>query len=89
MTRKRKQTSRQITEPITYKGLAGKIVQRVDSYGEDGQVHFRVRFADKAELVLVVAAQPPKIANAELLRWKDGNMSVARSYTKTRAKTRA
>lgn len=59
-------------------------MERADSLTEDEKVFLRVRFADKTELVLVVAAQPPTITNAELLRWKSGNMSVVRSYIKTR-----
>lgn len=86
MTRKRRRTERQETsDQFTYKGLTGKIVEFVDSYSEDDNVHIGIRFEDQTELVFVIAAQPPKITNAELLRWKDGEMSVARRYT--RAKT--
>ena len=71
-----------ITDVVMYKGLAGKIVKCADSFGEDGQVHFAIRFADGTELALVIAAQP-KIVNAELLRWStDGDSTVVRSYTK-------
>jgi hypothetical protein len=75
MTRERK---------TTYKGVAGKVVERAESFLDDGKVFLRVQFADRTELVLVVAAQAPTITNAELLRWKAGNMSVVRSYTKPR-----
>lgn len=73
MTHKRKRNT------VAYTGLAGKVVERIDSYGEGEKVHLRVLFADKTELILAVAAQP-KITNAQLVRWKAGNSSVVRSY---------
>jgi hypothetical protein len=72
----------EITDHVSYTGLAGKVVKCADSFVEDGEVHFAIRFADGTELVLVVAGQP-KIVNAELLRWSmDGDSTVVRSYTK-------
>jgi len=72
----------EITDHVSYKGLAGKVVKCADSFVEDGQVHLALRFADGTELVLVVAGQP-KIVNAGLLRWStDGDSAVVRSYTK-------
>ena len=71
-----------ISDYFSYNSLAGKVVKCADSFVVDGNVNFAIRFADRTELVLVVAAQP-KIVNAELLRWsKDGDSTVARSYGK-------
>ena len=67
-----------------YPGLAGKIVECVDSFEEYGKVNVRVRFADDTEPIVVIAPQPPRITAAQLLRWKRGNSSVVRSYTKPR-----
>jgi hypothetical protein len=64
-----------------YPGLAGKVVERAESFEDDGQIFIVVRFADNTQLTFVLAPQPPKIKTAELLRWKRGDSSVVRAYT--------
>jgi len=75
----RKPRRKETIDPIHFQGLAGKVVKCADSIGEDGKIHFAVRFTDGTELALVIAAQP-KISSAKLLRWKHGNSRVVRSY---------
>jgi hypothetical protein len=63
-----------------YPGLAGKVIKRVNSFEQDGEVYIDIRFADNTQLTFVLAPQVPKIT-VELLRWKGGNSSLVRAYT--------
>jgi hypothetical protein len=71
------------THKRQYPGLAGKVVKHADSFEEDGDVCIGIRFADGTELSFVIAPQA-RIGTAELLRWKGGESSVVRTYTKSR-----
>ena len=63
-----------------YPGVTGKIVEYAETFEEDGDVYIGVRFTDGTHLSFIVSAQPPKITTAQLLRWKEGESSVVRSY---------
>jgi len=69
-----------------YPGVSGKVVKYADSFEDEGAVHIAVRFADDTELSFVITPQTPKIGTAELLRWKRGESSIVRAYTKSRAR---
>lgn len=71
------------TRKQKYPGLAGKVVKYADSFEKDGEVNIGIRFADDTELSFVVTPQV-RISRAALLKWKGGNNSVARAYTRER-----
>jgi hypothetical protein len=59
-----------------YPGAAGKVVKQVGSLETEGEVLIDIRFTDGTELTFVILPQSPKIASAELLRWRFGDSSV-------------
>jgi len=68
-----------------YAGVIGKRVSYVETFSEDGDSFVAVRFTDDTALTLVITPQIPKIQSAHLTKRKDGEISVVRTYVKSRA----
>jgi hypothetical protein len=60
-----------------YRGLRGKIVDRVEHEFEEGLLYLHVRFTDKTELCWQIAARMT-IARADLTDWTTGNLERLR-----------
>jgi hypothetical protein len=62
-----------------YRGLRGKVVDRVEHEFEEGLLH--VRFTDKTELCWQIAARMT-IARADLSDWATGNLQRLRVFVR-------
>jgi hypothetical protein len=62
-----------------YRGLQGKVVERVEHRFEEGLLYIHVRFADKTELSWRIASRMT-IEEADLATWKSGDFKQLRVF---------
>jgi hypothetical protein len=62
-----------------YRGVQGKVVERVEHKFEEGVLYIQVRFADKTELSWRIATRMT-IEEADLADWTSGDFKLLRVF---------
>ena len=65
----------------TYRGLRGKVVDRVEHEFDEGLLYLHVRFTDKTELCWQIGSRMT-IERADLSDWTTGNLQRLRVFVR-------
>jgi len=63
----------------SYRGLRGKVVERVEHEFEEGILYLHVRFTDRTELCWQIVSRMT-IQKADLADWKSGDFEQLRTF---------
>lgn len=58
------------------RGVAGKVIRKIDTGNEEGQVYIDIQFQDKTSCVIYIGPAEIEVERAQVLGWKDGNSYV-------------
>lgn len=58
------------------RGVAGKIIKKIETGSEEGQVYIDFQFQDKTACMIYVGPAELKVERAQIIGWKDGNSFV-------------
>lgn len=58
------------------RGVAGKIIKKIETGNEEGQVFIDIRFQDKTSCVIYVGPAQIQVESAQVIGWKDGDSYV-------------
>jgi hypothetical protein len=58
------------------RGVAGKIIKKIETGTEEGQVFIDIQFQDKTSCVIYVGPAPIQVERAQIIGWKKGDSFI-------------
>jgi hypothetical protein len=58
------------------RGVEGKIIKRIETGTEEGQVYIDIQFQDTTSCVIYIGPAQIKVERAQIIGWKKGNSFV-------------
>ena len=60
------------------RGVAGKVVESIETGNEEEQVYIDIHFQDKTSCIIYISPADIFVESAQVIGWKDGNSFVIR-----------